>query len=128
MFTFNKTYFLWTVLLFLTEVGIALFVHDDFIRPYFGDVLVVILIYCFVKSFLKLSVTKACIGVLLFAFTVETLQYFTVVEKLGLQDSRLARTVIGTSFAWEDIAAYIAGILMVILAEILFSKRNKRLQ
>lgn len=128
MFTFNKAYFLWTVLLFLTEVGIALFVHDNFIRPYFGDVLVVILIYCFVRTFLKISVTKACIGVLLFAFAVETLQYFTVVEKLGLQDNKLARTVIGTSFAWEDIAAYIVGILIVVLAETLLAKRNKRLQ
>ena len=42
MLRFNKTYFLLTILLFCTEVIIALFVHDNFIRPYFGDVLVVI--------------------------------------------------------------------------------------
>ena len=32
--------------LFVVETLIALFVRDAFIRPYMGDVLVVILIYC----------------------------------------------------------------------------------
>lgn len=127
MLHFNRTYLLLTILLFVIEVCIALFVHDNFIRPYFGDVLVVILIYCFVKSFLKISVTKGAIAVLLFAFLVETLQYFTIIEVLGLQNNRLARTVIGTSFAWEDILAYIAGIVIVIVSEKIFRK-DKSLQ
>jgi len=117
MLHFNRNYFLLTILLFVIEVFIALYVNDNFIRPYLGDVLVVILIYCFVKSFLKISVTKAAIGVLLFAFFVETLQYFAIIEILGLQDNQLARTVIGTSFAWEDILAYIVGIVIVIVCE-----------
>jgi len=124
MLQFKKNYFLLTILLFIIEVCIALFIHDQFIRPYFGDVLVVILIYCFVKSFFNISVTKTAIGVLLFAFLIETLQYFLIVEKLNLQDSKLARTVIGTSFAWEDILAYIAGIIIVIVIEkVLFKKK-----
>nr|WP_294776740.1 DUF2809 domain-containing protein [uncultured Flavobacterium sp.] len=122
MLRFNRTYLLLTVLLFVTEVCIALYVHDNFIRPYLGDVLVVILIYCFVKSFLKISVTKAAIGVLLFAFTIETLQYLAIVEKLGLEKNKIARVVIGTSFSWEDILAYIAGIIVVILAEKIFNR------
>lgn len=127
MLHFNRTYFLLTVLFFLIEVSIALFVKDNFIRPYFGDVLVVILIYCFLKSFFKWSVRNTSVGVLLFAFGVETLQYFTIVEKLQLQDNNLAKTVIGTSFAWEDIIAYVVGIVMVIVAERLLSK-TKSLQ
>jgi hypothetical protein len=40
----RKTYF-WIFLgLLLLEIGIALFVHDDFIRPYVGDVLVTVLL------------------------------------------------------------------------------------
>lgn len=124
MLQFNRTYFWLTVLLFVTEVCIALFVHDNFIRPYFGDVLVVILIYCFVKSFLKVSLIKACIGVLLFAFGVEIMQYFTLVEKLNLQHNRVAKTVIGTSFSWEDILAYMAGIVIVIIFEKFISKKQ----
>ena len=41
-----------TILLLFTEVMIALFVHDKFIRPYVGDVLVVICIYTFVRIFI----------------------------------------------------------------------------
>lgn len=117
MLQFNKTYFSLAVLIFFTEVLIALYVHDHFVRPFFGDVLVVILIYCFIKAFLNTRVLPTAIFVLLFAFGIETLQYFKVVEKLGLQDSKLARTVIGTSFQWEDFICYTVGILFVVLVE-----------
>ena len=127
MLHFNKTYFGLTAVLLLIEVVIALFVKDRFIRPYLGDVLVVILIYCFVKSFIKISVYKAALGVLLFAFTIEILQYCSLVEKLKLQHNTVAKTVIGTSFSWEDILAYIAGILIVLIAE-KQCKQAKRLQ
>lgn len=40
------------LLLFLTEVYIALYVHDDFIRPYIGDMLVTMLICCFCRMFI----------------------------------------------------------------------------
>lgn len=114
---FNPRYFLYTILLFVTEVLIALYVHDQFIRPYIGDFLVVILIYCFVKSFLNTPVVPTAFGVLLFAYLVELLQYFRIVEVLGLQHSRAARIIIGSSFEWQDMLAYTMGILMVVLVE-----------
>lgn len=117
MLTFNKNYFALTILIFFTEVLIALFVHDDFIRPYLGDVLVVILIYCFLKTFLKLPVLTASLAVLLFAFTIEFFQFLNLVEKLHLESSKVARTVIGTSFSWIDLLTYVAGIAIVIAAE-----------
>lgn len=117
MLTFNKNYFVLTVLIFCIEVLIAIFVHDNVVRPYLGDVLVVILIYCFVKSFLKLSVLTVAIFVLVFSFTIEILQFLNIVEKLGLEKSEIARTVMGTSFAWIDLVAYIAGIAIVLIFE-----------
>ncbi len=117
MIQFNKKYFLLTVILFLTEINIALFFQDRFIRPYVGDLLVVILLYCFVKSFFKVPVIPLSIGVLLFSFVVETLQYFNLVELLHLQQSKLARIVLGTSFEWIDIIAYSLGIFLVIMIE-----------
>lgn len=117
MLTFNKNYFAFAVLIFCIEVLIALFVHDDFVRPYLGDVLVVILIYCFLKSFVKLPVLTASVSVLLFAFITEFLQYLNIVEKLNLQSSKIARTVIGTSFSWIDLLTYVAGIVIVIAVE-----------
>lgn len=113
----NPNYLFVTLILFLIEILIALFVHDQFIRPYIGDFLVVILIYCFVKSFLNTPVLPTALGVLLFAYSVEILQYFRIVEVLGLQHSRAARIIIGSAFEWQDMLAYTAGITAVILAE-----------
>lgn len=117
MFRFHPGYFFIAIVLFITEILIAVFVHDRFIRPYIGDVLVVILIYCMVKAFFNTPPLTTALAVLLFSFVIETLQYFRIVHLLGWQNSRLARIVIGTSFAWEDIAAYTMGIGIVIAAE-----------
>jgi hypothetical protein len=121
---FSRSYFFIALLIFIVEVLIALYVHDRFIRPYVGDVLVVILIYCFVKAFVRLAVLPAALGVLLFAFAVETLQYFKIVEVLGLERSTIARIIIGTSFAWNDLLAYVAGIAITLAAEYTFRKRG----
>ena len=127
MFQFNRNYFLLTVLLFLTEIAIAIYVHDYFIRPYFGDFLVVILLYCFVKSFIKVSVLIAASLVLVFSFAIEIAQYFNMVEKLGLQHSKIARVVLGNSFAWMDLLAYVLGILTVIGIETFHLKRKNKI-
>ncbi|MEO0868369.1 MAG: DUF2809 domain-containing protein [Cyanobacteria bacterium J06642_11] len=114
---FNPYYFYWTVLLFLTEVYIGMFVKDAFVRPYMGDFLVVILIYTFVRTFFKYPVINTAVGVLLFAFLVETLQHFNIVDVLGLGSYPLARTIIGTAFDWEDFIAYTLGIVTVLGCE-----------
>lgn len=117
MILFNKNYFGLALLIFVVEVLIALFVRDNFVRPYLGDVLVVILIYCFVKSFFNLPVFAVALFVLIFSFTIEFLQYINIVEKLRLEQSAIARTIIGTSFAWIDILAYVVGIFIVLFVE-----------
>lgn len=110
---FHKRYFLYAVVLFFIEVLIALYVRDAIIRPYGGDFLVVILIYYFVRAFFTFSALSAAIGVLLFAYVIEILQYFKLVNLLGLQDIELARIVIGTGFSWWDMLAYTLGIVVV---------------
>lgn len=117
MLTFNRYYFGSAILLFGIEVLIALFVRDRFVRPYFGDVLVVMLLYCFVKAFLNVPPITLALCVLVFAFTIEFLQYVNIVQVLGLQHSKLACTVLGTSFAWYDLVAYVAGALLTVIAE-----------
>ena len=117
MFRFRQGYFVLTVLLFLTEVLIAVYVHDNFIRPYFGDFLVVFLMYCFLKSFIDGDMLLTVIAVLLFSYLIEVLQYLNFVEWMGLGDSEIARNLIGTSFAWMDILAYTAGALAILLFE-----------
>ena len=117
MFRFQKIYFLLFLLLLWFEVLIALFVHDQFVRPYLGDFLVVLLLYCFTRSFLQVRVITAIMMVLLFAYAVETAQYFTVINHLGLEENVFAKTVIGSSFDWQDILAYTLGSLFIYLVE-----------
>jgi hypothetical protein len=124
MVKFNKNYFSVAILIFLIEVVIALYVHDKLVRPYVGDVLVVIMMYCFVRAFFNMSSTTLAFLVLVFAFTIEGLQYLHIVRILGLQDSPIARTVIGTSFAWHDLLAYVLGISIVIAAEKYLKKQT----
>lgn len=114
---FNWLYFALTVLIFVTEVLIAIYLHDRFIRPYVGDFLVVILLYCFVRSFLQAPVVPVALAVLVFSYLVETLQYFNVVKLIGLEHSRIANIVIGNYFTWTDILSYTLGIGFTILLE-----------
>ena len=125
MFSFHKNYFIYTLTLFLVEVFIGLYMHDAVIRPYGGDFLVVILLYCLVKSFTGLSVWTATIGVLVFSYLVETLQYFHIVNLLGLEKSKFACIIIGTSFAWSDLLAYTLGVLVVLIVERTFWKKSQ---
>ena len=117
MLTFNFRFFLFTVALFVIEVLVALFAHDSFVRPYGGDYLVVILLYCGVRTFIKAAPVKIAVAVLLFAYTIEVLQYFNIVDRLGLSGNAIARTVIGYGFDLLDLLAYTLGIITVVLLE-----------
>lgn len=120
----NKTYLILAVITFIIEVFIVLYVRDNFFRPYFGDFLVVILIYCSIKAFINIPYKKAAIGVLMFSYTIEALQYINFVEAMGWQTSVLARTIIGTSFSWHDLWLYTAGIFVVLFVEAMRERRN----
>ncbi len=113
------------VILFLVEVCIALFVDDKIIRPYGGDFLVVIMIYYFLKSFVKTKVNYLLLFVLLFAYTIEIGQLFDMVALLGVEDIKVMRVVLGTSFSWGDMIAYTLGVLTCCLIEKINSKEVK---
>ena len=106
------TYAICFLVLFLTEVYIALYVHDDFVRPYIGDVFVTALICCFCRIFFPKGIRLLPVYVLIFAMLVETAQYFNVITLLGLQDNALACTIIGTSFSHIDLVCYAVGCLL----------------
>ncbi len=125
-FGFNKTYFFLGLLLLVVEIYIGMYVKDNFVRPYLGDFLVVILIYCLLKSFWKETPLKVALYVLIFSFVVEISQYFKIVEILGLQSNKFASIIIGTSFAWEDLMAYVLGIGVVLIIEYGFRKKKNK--
>lgn len=118
---FNPKYFTIALLILCTEVIIALFIRDRFIRPYLGDVLVVIMVYCFVKSIFNITPIKAAVISFVFACLVEAGQYFHLVELLGLKENKFASVVIGNSFSWEDIIAYLVGAVIVVVTD----RKNK---
>jgi Protein of unknown function (DUF2809) len=122
MFQFNLKYLLFTIILFLTELVIALFIKNTVIRPFVGDVLVVALVYCFLRIFLQIDYRKLAVAVLLFAFTIEILQYFDYVKLLGLENNRVLSVAMGRTFEWLDFVAYFAGLLLIILFESIAEK------
>lgn len=105
------------IILLLTEVLIALYVDDYFIRPYIGDVIVTALICCFCRVFFPKGIRLLPVYVLIFAALVETAQYFQLVTLLGLQDNALACTILGTSFSHIDLVCYAVGCLLFWAAE-----------
>lgn len=105
------------LLLLGVEIGIALWINDSFIRPYIGDMLVVILLYVLVKSILPLPPYRVAISVFFFACIVEVSQYFQIVSLLDLEHNTIARTIIGTHFDWKDIFAYGLGTVIILNVE-----------
>ena len=117
IFAFHPKYALAALILFMVEVLIAIFVHDGFVRPYLGDVIVILLIYCFFRAFFRIGVMPAVFLTVSFALTIEALQFFDLVDRLGLRDSRLATTVLGSSFSWADIVCYYIGGAVILVLE-----------
>ncbi len=113
--SWNKrtAYLLATVLIFLLELFIALFVRDSFIRPYVGDMLVVVLVYTCVRVLFPEKPRLLPLYVFLFAAGVEALQGMRIVELLGLQDNRFFSVLIGTTFDWKDIVCYGVGCVLL---------------
>lgn len=115
-----------TVIIFLVELLIALFVRDKFIRPYVGDMLVVVLIYTFLRIFFPEKPQLLPLYVFLFAALVEGLQAVNIVEILGLQNNRFFSVLIGTTFDWKDIACYGVGCVLLGVWEVVLWKREKK--
>lgn len=99
--------------------------NDNFIRPYFGDYLVIFLVYFFTLSFINTNKNKIAIGVLLFAFVVEIIQYFQVLTYFNLEKNRILRIVAGNTFSFEDLLIYTLAFLTIRLSNrILLSDRK----
>ncbi|MBQ9699095.1 MAG: DUF2809 domain-containing protein [Lachnospiraceae bacterium] len=106
-------YFISTILLLAVEVCIALFVHDDFIRPYIGDVLVVVVIYTFIRIFIPERFRLIPLYIFVFAAGVEIAQYFDIVKILHLENNGFLSILIGSTFDIKDIICYGVGCLLL---------------
>jgi hypothetical protein len=115
-------YFSAFLILLLIEFTIAYFHFNPFIRGFLGDVLVMLLLYSFLKIFIKNNVFNIAISVLGFAFLVELLQFLKLSEILKIK-SKIILTVLGSVFDVWDLVAYFIGFLLILLIEKLLHKK-----
>lgn len=110
--------------LLLIETAIALYVHDAIIRPYVGDILVVILMYTFIRGIIPRRIKLLPAYLFVFAVVVELAQYFEIVRILNMQNNRVISTIMGSSFDIKDILCYLIGTLILIFWEKIEKGRN----
>ena len=116
-----------TLFLLLIEVIIALYVHDDFIRPYVGDVLVVIVIYTFIRIIVPEKCKLIPLFLFIFAAGVELLQLANIVEILGVADNKFLKILIGSVFDIKDIVCYAVGCVILYMYEWVRVRRHDTL-
>ncbi|MDI9879709.1 ribosomal maturation YjgA family protein [Flectobacillus longus] len=113
-----------SIILFIYEAYLALYAHDAFFRPFFGDFIAVIFAYTFLKSFFyrtKQYDTKLATGALGVAYFLEFLQKIHFLETSGLAKYKIMPMLIGSAFSWLDIIAYTLGYLSIMV----FLKTNQ---
>ena len=116
------------IILLCIEILIAIYVHDTFIRPYVGDLLVVVVLYCIVKVIIPDKYRLIPFWIFVFAAFIECLQYLKWVERLGIENNALLRILMGATFDWKDIVCYGIGCILLGIYEWLIQKGIVRLR
>ena len=117
MTRFSYRYLLLAAGLLAVEIGIARFAHDRFVRPYVGDFLATILLYCLLKSVWPAPAGRVAAVALLVSYLIEVAQLAHLLSWLGWQHSPVARLVLGSQFEWGDLLAYTLGAALVLMLE-----------
>ncbi len=116
-------YVIATVIIFVTELLIAIYVKDKIIRPYVGDVLVTALLCTMVKSVYVKPIKGLWLWVFAFSVCVEVTQYFHLADLLGIKNT-VIRIIMGGSFSFIDLLCYFVGCLGFMLVEKAWQKRR----
>ena len=103
-------------ILLAAEIAIAVFHFHDFVRGFIGDVLVIPLLYCFFRIVTNAAAKTVLLSVLGLAVGIELLQLFSIAEVLKIENT-IIKTMLGSTFDWMDLVAYLFGILPVICIE-----------
>jgi hypothetical protein len=124
--TFRPHYLLVATALFVVEVAIARgYIPGAFVRNSIGDMLVIPLLYCFLRGVTKSSPLVALAVGLAAGLTAEILQYLHLADLLGLKKGSLPYIVLGNTFSWSDLLMYsIGGVLAAWLDVRVLQKRR----
>lgn len=116
-FRFDWRYAVAAIVIFAALTAIAVMLRTGIVRTHIGDVGVIALIYCAVRTVLEARPLAVVTGTVLFAFAVEFAQLFEAIRHLGLSDNQFAVIVLGASFDPWDLAMYVIGGLLVLAVE-----------
>ena len=125
----NKLRLIYGILFFVIltiEILIALFIRDDFVRPYIGDMLVTILICSFARFFIPKKIKVMPLLVFVFSAFVEIGQYFDFVKLLGLDDNAFISTLLGRTFSVADLICYGVGCILFAIFDYIIKRKSEK--
>jgi len=99
------------VLILAAEIYIAICVKGGFMRHYAGDVLAVILLYALARAIFSEPPLNLPLKIFAFAAALELVQYFGVVQILGIEN-KILKVMIGGTFDFADLLCYAAGCVL----------------
>ena len=113
------------VLILAAEIYIAICVKGGFMRHYAGDVLAVILLYALARAIFSEPPLNLPLKIFAFAAALELVQYFGVVQILGIEN-KILKVMIGGTFDFADLLCYAAGCALAGAYEKFESKISQR--
>jgi Protein of unknown function (DUF2809) len=116
--TARFVYFIAAVLVFVIEIVIAVgSPSESFIRGSVGDILVIVLIYCLLRTAPGFPPIKAAVSTVAFAFFLEILQYIKIADLLRLKPGSIFYVIIGNTFSPQDLLMYLLGGVLSLTAD-----------
>lgn len=108
--TARSVYFITAAAILTIEIAIAVgSIGGAFVRGSVGDILVIVLIYCLLRTSRIFTPITAAITAVAIGFLDEALQYIKVAELLGLKAGSVLYIIIGNTFSPHDLLMYLLG-------------------
>lgn len=112
------------IILLCIEIFIAVYIHDDIIRPYIGDIIVIPVLYSLIRIFIPEKCRFLPLYIFMFSIFTEFMQYIKIMDILHIEN-QILRTITGTSFSYIDIVCYFIGSIIITIWEIISIKNSK---
>ena len=109
--------------LLVIEVCIALFVRDSFVRPYLGDVLAVIFVYCAARTAFPKKPQLLSLWVTGFSILVELIQLTDFSRIFG--ENSVFSVIVGATFDVKDLLCYAVGGVICLGMDIVKMRKEK---
>lgn len=112
------------IIIFMVEVFIGAYSHSGIIRNYVGDILVIPVMYFFIRIIYPKRIRKLPYILFLFAVIVEILQYMKINNILGIEGSSLLGILLGSTGDIKDILCYFIGTIIIIIIDVIENIRR----